>query len=272
MRIATLILIGAAGAADVAMQGFHSQFGWIAFNCVALGFVAATRKMPWCTVQAIDPPRRKPLAKSSTAAQLLPFLAILGAAMISKAASGGFEWLYPLRLVAAGATLWFFCFKYRELNWKFGGSAVAMGGSAFAIWLVLNLRFGPQADSDITLGLAGWPGPAKIAWLACRTTAAVTTVPIAEELAFRVFLIRHLIPGRFELWRPRSYTYFAIGVSSTAFGLLHGSNWIAGTIAGVLYAAAFCKHSRIGDAVAAHVTTNALLAAWVLFSGNWSNW
>ena len=38
VRIAALILIGNAGAPEVAFVGFHSQAGWIAFTLVALGF------------------------------------------------------------------------------------------------------------------------------------------------------------------------------------------------------------------------------------------
>ena len=34
-RIAALILIGDAGAERIALGGFHSQAGWIAFNLVA---------------------------------------------------------------------------------------------------------------------------------------------------------------------------------------------------------------------------------------------
>ncbi len=43
-------------------------------------------------------------------------------------------------------------------------------------------------------------------------------------------------------------------------------------LAGVLYAAALLRRGRIGDALAAHATTNALVAAWVLFGGHWSLW
>ena len=39
---------------------------------------------------------------------------------------------------------------------------------------------------------------------------------------------------------------------------------LAGTLAGLLYAITFLRHGRIGDAVVAHATTNALLAALVL--------
>jgi exosortase E/protease (VPEID-CTERM system) len=271
-RIAVLILIGVAGAPDVAMNGFHSQAGWIAFNCVALGFAAASGKVLWFTVQTASPPSRKPLAKSSTAAYLLPFLAILAAAMISRAASGGVEWLYPLRLAAGAAVLWFFRAKYAELDWRSGWPALVLGSSALAIWLALDRFSGTHTDNGIVAGLASWPGSVRIAWLACRTAAAVTTVPIAEELAFRGYLIPHLIPGGLQSLHPRRYTYLAVAISSIAFGLLHGNHWLAATIAGLLYAVAFCRRGRIGDAVVAHATTNVLLIAWILWSGNWSSW
>jgi len=114
--------------------------------------------------------------------------------------------------------------------------------------------------------------PERISWLVFRTAAAVITVPIAEELAFRGFLIRRLSSADFESLNPRHYTYIAVLVSSIAFGLLHGDRWLAGTVAGLIYAAAFLRRGRIGDAVVAHAITNALLAAWVLVGGNWDLW
>jgi CAAX prenyl protease-like protein len=104
------------------------------------------------------------------------------------------------------------------------------------------------------------------------TTAAMITVPIAEELAFRGFLIRRLMSADFESRTLREFTYISILISSVAFGLMHGDRWIAGTVAGALYAAALVRRGRIGDAVVAHATTNALLAAWVLYSGRWGLW
>ena len=50
LRITALILIGAAGAPGVAMGGFHSQAGWIAFNAVAAAFALTAQHLPWVTV------------------------------------------------------------------------------------------------------------------------------------------------------------------------------------------------------------------------------
>ena len=285
LRITALILIGVAGAPNVAAGGFHSQAGWIAFNCVALGFAVLTRHMPWFasrtvtskgisagTLSSIQPEHAVPAAHNSTAAYLTPFLAILAAAMISRAASGGFEWLYPLRFVAAAAVLWFFRSKYLELDWRFGGFSVIAGCAVFGIWLGLDLMTGTHPPSSIAAGLASLPSPARIAWLVFRTVAAIITVPIAEELAFRGYLIRRLSSADFETLSPRHYTYVAVLVSSVAFGLLHGDRWLAGTLAGLIYAVAFLRRGRIGDAVVAHATTNALLAVCVLLGGKWDLW
>lgn len=43
-------------------------------------------------------------------------------------------------------------------------------------------------------------------------------------------------------------------------------------LAGLIYAFAFLRRGRIGDAVIAHATTNAFLAGWVLAGGRWYLW
>jgi membrane protease YdiL (CAAX protease family) len=40
----------------------------------------------------------------------------------------------------------------------------------------------------------------------------------------------------------------------------------------LLYAFAFLRNGRIGDAVAAHATTNAMLAGYVVLWGKWALW
>jgi CAAX prenyl protease-like protein len=70
----------------------------------------------------------------------------------------------------------------------------------------------------------------------------------------------------------RSATPLAILLSSAVFGLLHGSLWLAGIVAGAAYAFAVKRTNRLGEAVAAHATTNLLLAIWVLTRGDWGLW
>lgn len=272
VRIAALILIGDAGAPNVALGGFHSQAGWIAFNALALGWACLADRVPWIsarrTVAVVD----HVASESPVAAYLVPFLAILGAGMISTAVSGGFEWMYPLRFVAAVGALLLFRRTYSNLDWRFGWAAGAIGGLVFLLWIGLDRMAGIPAESGIAASLAGWSPLARIAWLVFRTLAAVVTVPIAEELAFRGFLLRRLISADFDSVSLQRWTLLAVVGSSVAFGLLHGERWIAGTIAGILYAGAQKWKGRIGDAVVAHAVTNALIAFWVLWGGHWSLW
>jgi exosortase E/protease (VPEID-CTERM system) len=270
VRLAALIAIGNAGARGVATGGFHSQAGWIAFTAVALGLALGVPHVPWLTKTGSREAR--PVWEDNPAAPyLIPFLAILAAAMISRAASGKFEWLYPLRLAAAAAALWLYRRRLRELDWRAGRLALPIGAAAFVIWLLLHRFAGVQPDNGIAAGLGAAGRAAGFLWLASRAVAAVVTVPIAEELVFRGFLIPWMI-SHFQAAGIRGAMPFSILISSIAFGAMHGGNWLAGTTVGFLYAAAFLRRRRIGDAAAAHATTNALLAVWVVAFRDWSFW
>jgi len=271
IRITALILIGVAGSPDIAVGGFHSQAGWIAFNGVALGFAILSLRIPWF-IQAAPAQVESEGGHNPTVAFLMPVCAILAAAMISRAVTGDFEWLYLLRFAAAAVVLWLFRRQYAQLDWRVGWFSVAAGGAVFAMWLGLDWLTGTHSGNTLASGLARWPEPARVAWLVFRTTAAVITVPVAEELAFRCFLIRRLISRDFQSLGPREYSLAAVLISSIAFGLLHGDRWLAGLGAGLVYAFVFLRRGSTGDAVMAHATTNALLAAWVLAGSRWFLW
>jgi len=275
-RIAALILIGSAGARDIAEGGFHSQAGWIAFNVVALGFSVAARRMPYFT---LNPPRKEISSRPAdvasdnpTAAYLIPFLAILGAGMLAGALSGTFEWLYPLRFFAAAAALWVFRARYSTLDWRVGWLGPAIGVAVFLLWIGLDRLTGISVATAMPGALSASSVAAQIIWISFRVLAATITVPIAEELAFRGFLLRRLVSPDFESVSFRRITWLALVGSSVLFGALHGSRWPAGIVAGLVYAYAVIRQGRIGEAVAAHATTNALLAAYVLAFGQWQLW
>ena len=271
LRIAVLILIGDAGARQIALGGFHSQAGWIAFNVVALGFVVAARRVPWLTITAAPVPATRAPA-NPTAVYLLPFLMILAAGMISHAASGGFEWLHPIRLFAAGAIFWIFRREYARLEWKFGWAGPLIGLLVFVLWIALDPFPGAFRNSPIPSALAATGAATQVIWILLRTLTAVFAVPIAEELAFRGYLLRLLQSRDFKSVSPRAFTWFALAASSLAFGLMHGNFWLAGTLTGLLYGLAVIRTGRLGEAIAAHATTNALLVAYILAFDNWHLW
>jgi exosortase E/protease (VPEID-CTERM system) len=275
-RITALILIGSAGAPAVAVGGFHSAAGWICFNAVALGLSLAAQRMHWITAggQSNQPEVRtlgRDVSENPTAAYLIPFLTVLAAGMLGRATSGGFEWLYPLRFLAAGIALWMFRDKYKNLNWSFGWLAPVAGVAVFGMWMALERLHG-GGDSSLGANLAALPSAGRVAWIGFRVLAAVITVPIVEELAFRGFLMRRLISADFESVGLQVFRISAVLISSLAFGVLHGDRWIAGAMAGIVYAGAQLWRGRTGDAIVAHGVTNALIAAWVLYSGDWNLW
>jgi exosortase E/protease (VPEID-CTERM system) len=269
VRIATLIVIGTSGWPEIALGGFHSQAGWLAFNAVGLGLVAITiRGRYFATTTVRD--EAIPGDPDATAAYLGPFLAIVAASMITGAMSAGFDWLYPVRVIAVAAVLWTYRRRYTALRWSWSWQAIAIGAVTFIIWLALM-----PAGADAK---AGWPAtlgainpvPAGI-WLAIRVLGYVVLVPVAEELAFRGFALARLERVDFQN-ATGDFAWLPWIVSSVLFGAMHGSMWLAGSIAGLLFGLALFRRRSLGDAVQAHATTNLLLVIYAVTTGRWSAW
>jgi exosortase E/protease (VPEID-CTERM system) len=270
LRIAALVLIGNAGAQQIAMRGFHSQAGWMVFCLVSMGLSLSARKLPWLSVtgSAAALPSQ---FENPTIRWLSPFLALLAAGMISAAGTGNFEWLYPLRFFAVVLTLLFLWRRYGDLDFSVSWLAPAIGIAVFLVWIGLD-RFSPGGSESAPPALLATDPLPRWIWLIFRVLAATVTVPIAEELAFRGFLYRRLLSPDFENVSFRRFSWIAMLVASLAFGFLHGDRWLAGCIAGVLYTLLLVGRGSMGDAVAAHATTNALLAVDVLAFHRWHIW
>ena len=278
LRISALVLIGNAGYGEIAMVGFHSQAGWIAFTTVAFCFSMATRRLRWVrkfpdsVTESIEQTSAEVTGESpATGAYLVPFLAILGAGFLSKSASGHFEWLYPLRFLACAVALWFSWPELKKLDWRFSWVAPVAGGLVFAVWIIPSL-FVLSPVTSLGSSLAALSPAARWTWIAFRVAAAVVTVPIAEELAFRGYLARRLVDREFDSVPFSAVTLLSIGLSSVAFGLMHGQHWMVGIVAGLVFAGMMRWKGRLSDAIVAHATSNLLLAVWVLSRGDWAQW
>jgi len=288
LRICILVLLGNAGYGEIAMVGFHSQAGWIAFTAVAFGFSMATRNLSWVrkaqhhappseAMTLVHPSEQQAETQQegespATAAYLVPFLAILAASFVSKAASGYFEWLYPLRFLAAVIAIGCYWPVIKRIDWRFSWLAPVTGAAVALLWLVPALFSGQHQSSPLGAALAALSPTARWTWIAFRIAAAVITVPIAEEFAFRGYLARRLVDREFDTVPFSAVTVLSIALSSVAFGLMHGSQWIVGIIAGLAYAGVMKWRGRLSDAIVAHATSNLLLAIWVISRGDWSQW
>jgi exosortase E/protease (VPEID-CTERM system) len=289
LRIAVLILIGDAGYERIAVVGFHSQAGWIAFNLAAFGIAILAHTNPWLNRAAAERRARRvqtaaagasaaphPRARTRpgdgnpTAAYLMPLLVILAAGMISRSLSSDFELWYPLRLAAGCAALWIFRRAYAGVDFGFSWRGPMTGALVFAIWTSIAAWLGTSAGEPAALAALA-PGLRGV-WIGCRLIAAVVTVPLAEELAYRGYLLRRLTTEHFESAPFSAARWPALGVSALAFGAVHGRFWIAGTVAGLAYGALAMRTNKLGEAVAAHATTNVLIAAEVLLFRHWWLW
>jgi exosortase E/protease (VPEID-CTERM system) len=268
VRIAALVLIGDAGYTAIAVYGFHSQAGWIAFNGVAVAIAFVSLRSPWISRTAVK--SSEAAVENPTAVYLLPYLALLLAGMVVRAASQGFERLDWLRLVAVGAALAYSWPRLRGLDWRCTWRGPAAGVMTFVLWI---------AAAQLMRGARGMPPElaaltafSRNAWIALHLLVALAAVPVAEELAFRGYLLRRIRSADFETLSPGSAAGWPLLVGALAFGLCQGPLWLPGTIAGVIFGLVYTRTERMGEAVAAHAACNTLLAAAVLGGSQWQLW
>jgi exosortase E/protease (VPEID-CTERM system) len=266
VRILALIEIGIRWPA-VAMDGFHSVAGWYSVAAVSLGVVVASQRL--CLrggPDATAPARR---GANPAAFYLVPLLLIVATAMLTRIVATGFDALYPVRVVACAIPLWIHRRRLRDLGWRGSAWAIPVGIATFVMWLALEPA--ATAESSIPGGLAALPAGAAAAWLAFRALGSIATVAVAEELAFRGYLGRKLVSADFERVPLDRFTWLSFLGSSVLFGALHG-RWLAGTLAGMIFALTLYRRGKLADPIVAHATANALVALAVLATGRWTLW
>jgi exosortase E/protease (VPEID-CTERM system) len=289
VRITALILVGIWISPTIAVDGFHSQAGWVAFLVVGLGIIAVASRMPFFTLPVEDEPATGGVSGSTAAtaaagraasataptygptvaACLFPFLALLASTILTElfAEHGTLSKGYPLRVIAIAAVLWNLRHEFRWREATLSPVAVALGGLTCVMWMLLAPSDPEKAATldPAQLGL-GWGS----AWLLMRFIGYMVLAPIAEELAFRGFLARRLIAEDAEQVPVGSFTGLSFLGSSLAFGLFHGAGlWFPATLAGVAFALALYHRRKLVDAIVAHATTNTLLGFYAVFTGAW---
>jgi exosortase E/protease (VPEID-CTERM system) len=269
LRIAALMLIGDAGFPDVAVYGFHSQAGWIAFNAVACALVLFSRRSVWLnrTADRSDVSLASP---NSTAAYLMPLLAILAAGAVTRAFSSDFEFLYPLRVVAGVWMLMRYRQRLAAIDWGWSWRGPTFGIIVFLLWIgAAHLKMHAAGMPE---KLAALPPALRGLWIASRLMGAVLIVPIAEEIAYRGYLMRRLTKADFEAVPFQSVRWPALAITAVLFGFAHGVLWLPGIAAGAVFGLLVVRRGQMGDAVIAHAMSNGLIAASVLGWNQWQLW
>jgi exosortase E/protease (VPEID-CTERM system) len=275
LRIVALILLGHFWSPEIAIGGFHSKAGWLVFCAVALGATWLTQRVPWF---AAEGRQRSLSAQNPSAPFLLPLLALIATALVTGLFIGGFDQFYPVRVVVTLLVLAWYRDDYRDglrqhlagrrlLSWH----AVGLGVLVYVLWVGISMVTLPELGADPPSELETFGPPLAFAWVVARALGAIVTVPIAEELAFRGFLLRRLVASDFTKVRYDQWHWPAVLISSIAFAALH-QQWIGGFIAGLVYAYAQKRRGLLSDAIVAHAVTNALIAIEVLTLGHWALW
>jgi exosortase E/protease (VPEID-CTERM system) len=268
-RIAGLVLIGDAGYPAVAVYGFHSQAGWITFNAAAVGIAVVSMRSRWFSRAAAER-NTAVTGENPTAVYLLPYLAVILGVMLSRTVSGGLEGAWGLRLLLAGAALGYSLPRLHGVDWRFSWRGGLAGLCIFLAWItaahfILPVPGTPQA-------LAALSSVPRDLWVIGHFLVSVGVIPLAEELAFRGYLMRRLRSTDFESLSPRQAGRMGLVASAVVYGLCQGAFWLPGVIAGAIFGLLYRRTGRLGEAVAAHVTGNGLIAVAVLTGSPWQLW
>ncbi|MCR6652515.1 MAG: exosortase E/protease, VPEID-CTERM system [Cellvibrionaceae bacterium] len=271
VRIALLVGIGYEWSEDVAIGGFHSQAGWLTFILTSLALLWLTGDSAYFSKTPKAPMHREHAAPAGghnpAVATLIPMVVLLAVTLLSSAFTADFDWLYPLRVLAVVIALAYVWPQLRPVSLRLHWLAIA-GGAVTAVLWTLMLGKNPEANAAIKDNLAHAPTWAAALWLLFRCIGTVVTVPIAEELAFRGYLLSRFSKTDVRLDGPIPFSVMAIFFSSLAFGMLHGA-WLAGTVAGIIYALVRWRTQSLANAIYAHGITNALIFGYAAATGEW---
>jgi exosortase E/protease (VPEID-CTERM system) len=261
VRIAALVSIGAHASAIVALDGFHSQAGWLGFLMVAMSTMGLSQKLAFFRPpQTRAQPAQSPLLGEPQVALLAPFAVLMAATVVASLFAPYDRWLYGLKVAGGLAVLWYFRRAYL-------GQFARVAALSVGVGLVIGLGWGATDPAAANTSLAAWlatlsPGW-RAAWLTVRALGMVLIVPIAEEFAFRGYLQRALIDRNFTAVPQKQFTWFSFLTVNLLFGLMH-QRWIEAALAGAAYSLITYRTGRLGDAVAAHMATNAVILIWAL--------
>lgn len=297
LRIALLVVIGARISPAVALGGFHSKAGWLFFCAVALGIVGLTASIGWLqrpdgtpdgpdgatksdgasrhavpAQAALTGPFARESGANPTADYLMPLLSLIAVSLVTGLGTPtGFDVLYGARVLAVGVSLWIGRAMLRDLGRRVSMAGPLAGVVAFGLWMWLADVPAASAHADVADGLASLSSWGVAVWLTLRVLGSVVAVPVAEELAFRGFALRRVTALHFEKVPLTQVSWPGLAVSSFAFGILH-SDYVAGTVVGVVYGLTVWRRGNLWDAVIAHGVTNALLCIYVLYTGHYGYW
>lgn len=258
LRITVLLMIGLEGQHELAVGGFHSHAGWLAFTTLSLLLILTSRFVPWfnrdtAAAQVISMP---PFLSDPAVVRILPFIVFMASALLASTFSESPSLVYPWRALAMGAVLALLWPSIRALPWRFDLLAFGAGVAIAVMWIVTGPSEGEPPYGALAGGALGL-------WIVARILGTTLFVPIIEELFFRDYLMSRIAPAGKGV-----AMIVAVVISTVLFALLH-DRWLVAGIAGVIFAALVWRSRNITDAILAHGVANGAIAVWAFATGAW---
>ena len=268
LRMSSLVAIGSWISPDLAVGGFHTLAGLIAFCAVSLGLVLLTRRSAFFSRPVHAAPLEQP--RDMTLALLGPFLAFVACGVALMLLGTGRAQFYPLQPLVAVAVLLLlrksYSFPISYGSWP----AVATGIAAFLVWVSFASTNGDGAAIDsIRSALSGMDSWSRWTWIGARILGFGLVTPLIEELAFRSYLQRRLTARDWEKVPLAGFSWTALLATSLMFGALHDS-WLRATLVGLMYGIVLRRRGKLSDAVVAHATTNVLVLLQAWWQQDWT--
>lgn len=260
VRITVLIAIGFAGAPELAIGGFHSHAGWLAFTLLAITLILVSRSVPFFQAEprAVKQTGLPPFFSDPMVAQIFPFAVFMGTALLASTFSETPSLLYPVRALVTGAALCLIWPYLRQLPWRIDPLALGSGLVIGALWIAT----GPAASGEPPFGAL--TGGLFALWIATRLIGTSLFVPILEELMFRGYIQSRIAPEGASALRLA----IGVGVATLLFAVLH-DRWFAAALAGLVFSALVMRSRNITDAILSHGAANLTIAIWALATGAW---
>ncbi len=224
-------------------------------------------------LQSMDSGRR------ATVAYIAPFIAFVGIMAVERLIPLPLEWLYPVRFLIVAALIGTVSWPYLSFRPSAPLASIAIGVAVFVIWVAPDVLFGYRHhwlfENSLTGSAASSLAPhlkANIGFLLMRALSSAILVPILEELFWRGWMMRWLIDNNFLTVPLGKYVPSAFWIVALLFASEHGAYWEVGLAAGIVYNWWIVRTRNLADCILAHAVTNAVLAGYVVVSGQWQYW
>lgn len=227
------------------------------------------------------PPRQvAPAAKfNPTAGYIAPFASFVVLMTLERTLGLPPLLAYTTRLLVVAVVLALYSRPYLSFRPSAPAASIGIGIAVFLIWIAPDRLFGYRhfwLFENSVMGSATTSIPPElktnVLFLAIRILGTAVAVPIVEELFWRGWLMRWLIDKEFLKVPLGKYVPSAFWIVALLFASEHGPFWEVGLAAGIIYNFWVIHTRNLADCILAHAVTNAILAGYVVWAGQWQYW